>query len=165
MKTIPISRGLEVMVDDADYDLVMQNRWTAYTSPNDKTFYAMRHIKRGGKWKHISLHRFLMGEPRGMKVDHWDGNGLNNQRANLRLCTHAQNLMNMRCHNKHGYKGVARLKCVPPSRQWISKIHIDGKLKTIGYFPNLIDAAIAYNVAAARHFGEFSKLNPLPFTF
>lgn len=164
MKIVPISRGLEVMVDDVDYDAVMQNKWTACKSEKDKTWYATRSIKQSGKWKHISMHRFLMGNPKGVKIDHGDGNGLNNQRGNLRKCTHAQNLMNMRCHNKHGLKGVAFIKNLMPHRQWMSKISINGTLKTIGFFPSKIDAAIAYNIVAQKNFGEFAKLNPIPFT-
>jgi hypothetical protein len=42
------------------------------------------------------MHRFVLGLPPyrngGLEVDHIDGNGLNNQRSNLRLVTHQQNI-------------------------------------------------------------------------
>lgn len=160
MKIIPVSRGLEVLIDDCDFDAVTRNKWCTVRSADKYTWYATRSIKIGDKWKHIKMHRFIMDAPQGVKVDHRDGNGLNNQRSNLRLCTHAQNLMNMRIHNKHGCKGVAYIQSREP-RPWLAKIHVNGKLKTIGLFATLIEAASAYNEWAMRYFGEFARLNDI----
>lgn len=162
MKTIPLTRGQVAIIDDEDFERANQNKWSANRSPNDNTWYAHKTVwVRGQKPTHISLHRFIMNAPKGTRVDHRDGNGLNNLRSNLRLCTHAQNLMNMRIHNKHGLKGIAFIKKYPPHRQWIAKIKTSQGLKTIGTFPTAIEAAVAYNAMAIKHFGEFARLNPV----
>ena len=161
MTTIPLTKGQVGFIDDQDAEVINRHKWTAVNSSHDKTFYAHRSVKVDGKWKHLRLHRFLLNAPKNKKVDHIDGNGLNNVRSNLRLCTHAQNLMNMRCHNKHGLKGIAFIAKRKGLRKWLSKIHINGKLKTIGIFETKIQAAKAYNEMARKHFGEFARLNPV----
>ncbi len=161
MKTIPVSQDRIALIDDEDFERVSQHTWTLQRSPNDKTEYACRHIKIDGKWKHISLHRFIFNPPAFRKVDHINGNGLDCRRSNLRLCTHRQNLQNMRMHNKHGLKGICFLKNLLPHRQWMAKITTGEGMKTIGYYPTALEAAAAYNKMAVQHFGEFAKLNPL----
>ena len=37
------------------------------------------------------MHRIIMNCPDGKFIDHKDGNGLNNQKENLRICTKQQN--------------------------------------------------------------------------
>jgi len=161
MKTIPVSQGRTALIDDEDFEIVSQNKWSLKKSNHDRTEYAHRSIKVNGKWTHVSLHRFILNPPSKMEVDHIDGNGLNCQRANMRLCTHKQNMRNMRMHNKHGLKGVHFVGNLPPHRQWMATIKINGFLKTIGHFPTLIEAGAAYNSMAVQHFGEFAKLNPI----
>lgn len=53
------------------------------------------------------------------------------------------------------------IKKYPPHRQWIAKIKTSQGLKTIGTFPTAIEAAVAYNAMAIKHFGEFARLNPV----
>ncbi len=161
MKTIPVSQGRIAVVDDEDFDRVSQNSWSLKKSPHDKTEYASRSIKINGKWTQISLHRFVFNARPGVRIDHKDGNGLNCQKFNLRECSHPQNLQNQRMHNKHGLKGIALITNLPAHRQWISKIRVDGKLKTIGHFGSALEAAAAYNAMATKHFGEFARLNPI----
>jgi hypothetical protein len=160
MTIIQLTRGQVAFIDDEDAEAVNKHKWTAVKSSHGKTWYAHRHAKINGKWKHLRMHRFLMNAPQNMKIDHRDGNGINNVKSNLRLCTHAQNLMNMRCHNKHGLKGIT---FVPARRikKWMTKIHINGKVKTVGYFASKFLAAKAYNEMAKKHFGEFARLNPI----
>lgn len=160
LKTIPVSQGRTAFVDDEDFERVSQHKWSLVKSPHDRTEYAHRSIKVNGKWRHISLHRFIMNPPSGVKIDHKDGHGLNCQRSNMRECTHQQNLRNRRTKNKHGLKGVAFIKN-RPNRQWMAKIRIDEGPKTIGYYSTALQAAAAYNEMAVKHFGEFAKLNPL----
>lgn len=162
MKTIPLTKGLVATVDDEDFERVSEHKWSTYKA--DKSTYAKTAIRMDGRWHCISLHRFLMNAKKGQKLDHWDGNGLNNQKSNLRFYVRGQNQMNMKCHNQHGFKGLNFRRDVFTT-PWTAQINISGKNTNLGYFTSKIDAAIAYNIAAQKHFGEFAKLNPVPFTY
>lgn len=102
------------------------------------------------------MHRIILNPPRGMFSDHIDGNPLNNQRENLRICNHNQNNFNVgiRKDNKSGFKGV-RFR----DNRWTSRIRINNKEYHLGSFLNKIEAAIAYNEAAIKYHGEFARLN------
>jgi hypothetical protein len=100
MKLIQLTRGFSTMVDDSDYEELSKYKWH-YT--NIKGIgYAVRGsrlpsigYKQNGKVIRISMHRIITGATeRSQQVDHIDGNGLNNQRENLRICTHSENLLN-----------------------------------------------------------------------
>lgn len=103
------------------------------------------------------MHRIIMGIP-DSRIDHRDNNGLNCQKYNLRLATSHEN--NWNAQKKLGttskYKGVAWYK---QTKKWCSKIHINGENKHLGYFLDETEAAITYNNAAIKYFGEFAKLN------
>jgi hypothetical protein len=158
MKEISLTQGKVALVDDEDFETVSRHRWATLKTRN--TCYAMR--KSGPKF--ILMHREILGlQPGdGVKSDHWDGNGLNNQRVNLRRCTSLQNSRNQRVRvgTKHSrFKGVSwkpdLQKC------WIALITINKRTTYLGYFHTEEAAALAYNFAAQRHFGEFARLNVL----
>lgn len=103
------------------------------------------------------MHRVIMGEPRGLVVDHIDGNSLNNRRSNLRVCTVSQNHQNQRFRGGLSrYKGVCFLKKI---NKWRANIGFDGRRMHIGCFDNEVDAAKAYDRKAGELFGEFAYLN------
>ena len=158
MKKIPLTQGKIALVDDEDYDFLMQWKWH-YIKCRDPG-YAARYRKNGesGTQQKILMHRFLMGTPPGMEIDHRDNNGLNNQRYNLRRATSSQNRRNseLRVDNKSGYKGVTR---TASKKKWRVYIKINGKQKWLGSFISKKDAAKAYNIAAKELFGEFANLN------
>jgi hypothetical protein len=54
------------------------------------------------------MHRMIMRPPKGMVVDHINGNGLDNRRCNLRICTRQENARNRRKHadGKSRFLGV-----------------------------------------------------------
>lgn len=91
-------------------------------------------------------------------VDHRNGDGLDNQRHNLRPATNQENFCNskLRKDSTSGYKGVAWKKV---RRKWSAKITKNYVQIFLGEFKNPIDAAVAYDQAATRHFGAFAKLN------
>lgn len=80
--------GPEIIVDEADLPLVGHITWSISTKRGSHTRYAINFA--GGK-RHY-LHRLLINPPEGMEVDHIDGNGLNNTRANLRVVTRSENI-------------------------------------------------------------------------
>tara|TARA_R110002110_G_scaffold393541_1_gene607347 strand:- start:32 stop:664 length:633 start_codon:yes stop_codon:yes gene_type:complete len=125
MKEIPLWKNKNelsdkvAIVDDEDYDRVVEalkrynkdgslrkgssGKWY-YRCMNQSSFneYAMdsRHRQ--------SIHRLVTNAPKGMDVDHINGNGLDNRKENLRLCTRSQNAMNkkLRRDSSSGFKGV-----------------------------------------------------------
>ena len=147
-----------VMVDDEDFEHYNRFAWQ-YNEKASKTncVYAQRHGAVNGKKTTIRMHREIMGvtDPK-IHVDHIDTNPLNNQRANLRLCSHTQNCQNS-SHRKNSaskYKGVSKTK-----NRWCSKIHPNNQRITLGYFDTEEEAALAYDVAAKIYYGEFANLN------
>ena len=108
MKQIPLTQGKFSIVDDEDFPLLSQFKWYAHLEHG--YFYATRASSRDkvtGKQKVISMSRFIMNAPKGMLVDHKNGDTLDNRRKNLRICTHAENGRNRtKINNKHGFKGL-----------------------------------------------------------
>ncbi len=157
MKEIPLTQGLVAMVDDEDYPLLSQFKWHAMVK--DHTSYAMRRVRSvKGRQKPVLMHRVIMSAEPGVEIDHKDGNGLNNMRANLRPCTRHQNARNVRGWGTSKFKGVS---WYPKYQKWRSVIYPDKKQILLGYFPSETEAALAYNRAAGNHFGEFARLNQL----
>lgn len=145
-------------VDDADYEYLNSFKWYAQKSSKN-CFYAVRCVNVDGKKKHVYMHRHLLGiTDKNVCVDHIDRDSLNNQRSNLRTCTKAENLMNRGVHprNTSGFKGVT---FDPPTKKWRARLMVNRKNLHVGLFNSAEDAALAYNKAAKKHFGEFALLN------
>jgi hypothetical protein len=149
-KSIPLSRGLFALVDDEDYDFLMQWKWYAY--PKSRTFYAGRILDSA------LMHRVITSAESGKVVDHRNNNGLDNQRQNLRVCTQAENARNTRPHknNSSGYKGVTWHKGMG---KWQAFITVGKQHIVLGYFVKPEDAALARDEAVKKHQGEFGYLN------
>lgn len=160
MKNIPITRGLITIVDNVDYEYLIQWRWHAIVKCG--TAYAAR-WQRGATDRHkVWLHRDIMSVLPEFEVDHINHDTLDNRRCNLRICTRAENSQNRRsCHTASGYRGVyyrPRSKTKP----WFASIQPNGRAVQLGYHRTAREAAIAYNHAARKHFGAFASLNPIP---
>jgi hypothetical protein len=157
VKHVPLTRGYVALVDDADYERVMQFKWSALVQRDGRLVYAKRDGPRPER-KSIRLHRFILDAPDKVQVDHRDGDGLNCQRNNLRLATRRENSRNVRKHsdNPARFKGVYWDK---HRNKWYARIYVDGVQKSLGYFQTEELAAEAYDAAAARFFGSFAKTN------
>jgi hypothetical protein len=111
-------------------------------------------VKRG-----IFMHRLLAGAVPGQTTDHKNRITLDNQRHNLRLGTHTQNMGNsgMQSRNKSGYKGVSWDKV---NRRWVAQAgKTDGGRGFIGRFKTATEAAAAYDATAKKKWGEFALTN------
>lgn len=105
------------------------------------------------------LHRILLEPiPKGLMVDHINNNKLDNRLSNLRLVTHAQNMMNTKIkkHNSSGFKGVYLCK---QTNRWRAEIRAHNRAIKIGRFDTKFEAAKAYDLAALKYHGEFASLN------
>lgn len=157
MKLIPLTQGKFAQVDDEDYEWLNQFKWHIYESKKNK-FYAARNVWLNGKNKQISLHRFIMNSPVNFQIDHRDGDGLNNQKSNLRICNSQQNSMNRgsRIGASSKYKGVY---FDAYSNKWRAEIKLNGVYIYRKIFDSEIEAAKQYDIWANELFGEFAGLN------
>jgi hypothetical protein len=151
---IVLSRGLVAVVDDEDYEMLKAWKWRII--PSQRTFYAATTVRRGGTRHTVQMHRMLLLPEAGVEVDHVDGNGLNNTRKNIRLCTHSQNAMNAKTRrsNSSGIKGVSFNR---RDKKWQARI--GGRGLSLGVFTDPLSAALAYDLAAIEEFGEFAHPN------
>jgi hypothetical protein len=161
MKEIPLSQGLVAFVDDDDFERLSAVKWWA--KRDRRTFYAIRKSKRSkdGRRQEIEMSTLILPVPAGMLVDHKDGNGLNNQKNNLRAATRSQNAANSKkaLGRTSRFKGVKKTA----SGKWDVNLCVmqDGERSYIyrGEFKEEVDAATAYNFLAEEYFGEFARFN------
>lgn len=168
MKEIIFKNGMKAFLDDEDFEKF--GGFNYHVMPHGNNFYARRgtydpeiYAKfKKGHVGHFLMHREIMGitDPK-ISIDHIDGNGLNNQKSNLRICTHSQTMGN-RNRNKNSnnkFKGVCFRK--DKGNVFYASIGINGIRKHIGSYESEIEAALAYNVAASFAFREFARLNKI----
>lgn len=161
MKKIPLTQGLEAIVDDVDFERLSQFKWFAKASRHrvGKTWYAARHQPGNNNGAMIWMHREVLGVK--TNVDHKNQNGLDNRRENLRAASKSRNAFNTpKRGGRNGrapsssYKGVHRY-----GDRWQACITVDGKIVRLGPFEEEVAAAKAYDNAAVKAVGEFAYLN------
>ena len=156
MKRIDISTPEHLntftLVDDEDYVELMKHKW--HIKMCAKQRYAVRKHNR----KALYMHREITTTPKGVLIDHKNGNGLDNRKQNLRNCTKQENARNTGkiSNNKSGYKGVSWAK---KANLWRAQIQTGEGVKYLGCFFCLIKAAKAYDTAARKYHGEFANTN------
>ena len=159
-REIPLSQGKVALVDEEDYEAVSAFKWHAHRHKG--IWYADRYIRKAdGRLSQRGLHQFILQPPPDLYVDHADGDGLNNQRSNLRLATRSENSQNQRRRTREGrcasrFRGVAWDR---ERRLWRSKICVNGRDLHLGRFADEHAAALAYDAAARLHFGVFASPN------
>ncbi len=157
-KQIQLTRGMVALVDGEDFERINTYKWCVLKHHSGR-FYAIRFTGPRIFRKVIYMHRDVMNAPRRIEVDHiHPEDTLDNRKANLRLCTHAENLHNHKknTNNTSGYKGVSWNSRY---HRWEAKIGFDNKHIWLGIFGTAEDAARAYDNAAKEHHGEFAKTN------
>jgi HNH endonuclease/AP2 domain len=151
---IPLTSGGVAIVDEADFEMLSVMRWRA----NDRGYVVTWSTRDPSSRGYSKMHRMVMLPEPGQEIDHINGDKLDNRRANLRVCTRAENNRNRSIHrnNQSGLKGVFWHS---RDRRWRAKIQVDGQRLHLGNFADKADAARAYDIAATEHFGEFAVLN------
>jgi hypothetical protein len=158
MKTIPLTQGYVARVDDGDFGRLSQFKWCAHVEKlmGRTLIYACRNSPRtkGKRSTLIYMHRVILTSEN--YVDHHDGDGLNNQRYNLRASTNSQNQANRRHRAGSSiYRGVSLMA----SGKWRASLVKNQVRLNIGRFKEEADAALAYNLAALEAFGPYASLN------
>jgi hypothetical protein len=145
---VSLTRGYVAVVDDADWAIISARKWYADVAQSGLVYAATKI-----QGKRVRMHRLLLDAVDGDHVDHTDGNGLNNQRSNIRIVTHAENMQNKKRYknNKTGHKGVTmNVK----SGQWIARIQAQKQSYFLGTFDALDRAVDAYAKAAESLRGQ-----------
>lgn len=153
IRYIPLTRGKFAIVDAADYEWLSKYKWLA-TGNEKRGFYAGRRVGQGM----LLMHRAIMQPPPGMVVDHIGGNGLDQRRANLRVCSQRHNSRNRRPSRwtSSRFKGVYFCRA---TGKWVATIGFEGRSIHLGSFDDEVAAARAYDRKARELFGEYAYLN------
>jgi len=159
MIKIALTQDKTSLISDEDADLVSQFKWSAVRRKGK--WYTLTNLPGGGGT--TSIHRLVCGLKTGdpAKVDHIDGNGLNNQRSNLRLCDNQRNRWNSASHvgGTSRYKGVSWHKFKSGAGKWRGQITVDGVKYRLGLFDTEEAAARACDALMIELHGEFARLN------
>ena len=151
---IPLANGHGyALIDAEDLHLVTGRSWYRCTGRRTKTptFYARTHTDRN---HYIFMHTLITGF---LRVDHENGDGLDNRKLNLREATASQNGANSGSRGGSSqFKGVSWENRI---QRWRAVIRVDGKLYHLGYFHDEMEAAQAYDTAAHESWGPFARLN------
>lgn len=154
-KLVSLTKNLFSIVWAVDYERAKKKNWRA---KHDETGYYARNQGKFDpttkKRKTISMEGFLLGSPEGVRIDHINGNTLDNRRDNLRPSTRIENAQNRKIskNNKCGYKGVS-----PCDGKYQSNITVNRVRIYLGTFDDPLPAHEAYKVAALKYFGKFAR--------
>ena len=150
--------GAYALIDAQDFDRVVTRKWMLHRKEIGRNTEYVRSTTED----ETKLHHFIIGgvPAPGHVVDHANGDGLDNRRINLRVCTEAENRRNEIKRSPEtalsAFKGVTW----DSSREkWTAKITLDGVTNNLGRFDSEAAAAVAYDDAAAKAWGSFARLN------
>ena len=156
-RTIQLTRGLNTLIDEADFETVCHLRWHIRGTGNNS--YATHSEPTGSTPKHrpVRLHRLLTSTADDKRIDHKNGDRLDNRKYNLRTATRLENNRNI-----HVPKGKSRFKGViwdASKNCWKARIGIEGKALYLGSSQTEEECALLYDAAARKFFGEFACTN------
>ena len=149
-----LTNGGFTLIDKKDWGRVSKYKWCKYQHHN--TIYVRNTDRKNGK---IFLHRFIINAQDNDVVDHINGNGLDNRKCNLRICTNQQNIFNSCAHKDSFYSDYKGISYDRSRKKWVAQLTFNYKRVLSRRFNNEIEAAKAYNIAAIKYFGKYAYLN------
>lgn len=159
-KGIPLTQGKEALVDASDFERLSKCRWHAMRLTCGQ-WVAVRNSPKDdrGRQHRIYMHRAIMDAPKGMDVDHANHDTLDNRKANLRVCWHAQNMANKRVQDNpksSKFKGVSWHRT---TGKWQARICQNAHRVYLGCYASEKEAADIYDLASSIIFGDFARNN------
>lgn len=149
MREVPLSKGMIALVDDEDYPIVCVWKWHARKEGNIYYARSTGVYQIFGSWY---LHRLILNPGGGEIVDHIDGNGLNNQKSNLRIVSESENRRNTTAPSRNT-SGVRCVHYCKTKRKWVAKYRTKGKVTHVGNFDTKEEAKEALAAAYISEFG------------
>ena len=165
MKIIPVKlrhkrASLKCLVDDEDYEMLKDYKWNESTGTGGKgyarTAFTNRTLFPNKRQVHVSMHNTIMWCPKGLVIDHINGNILDNRRSNLRIATYSQNRCNSKkdSANTSGFHGVYWSRHIG---KWRAQIGVNRKVFSLGASRNIRNCVVAYRLFAKLLHGKYSK--------
>ena len=154
---IPLGHGRFAEIDEDVFCLVQQYKWRLLGGPNARWHYAAATTNNNGKRSVVLMHRLIAGAGAGSVVDHADGDGLNNRRSNIRVCTHAENMRNrsVASSNALGILNVYAETRLNRSTLYVVQVVTNGE-RVRRRFKSMDDAIRAAQRMRAEAHGEFA---------
>lgn len=165
MKSIPLTRGMVALIDDADVELISRYKWHALSGKKHpkRVFRAGTTVTINGKRKMVLMHRLLLGLEHGdpRQADHINHDQLDNRRSNLRIATQTENVRNRGPQKAKAvpFKGVFKSPPKNKKTPFQAAIVADGITYGLGRFATAEAAARAYDTKARELHGEFAYQN------
>jgi hypothetical protein len=156
--TTPVEVRNKISLDPCDEYLLDEYVWyISYCGRQRKHTYAVTKVK----GKILRMHRLILNAGAKDYIDHVDGNGLNNCRHNIRICSPQENRMNVaRFHSgKSKFKGVTHSGDARRNKPWRTRIRLNDVDVFDQSFHDEFDAALMYDYQIKKLFGNFAFLN------
>ena len=105
--------------------------------------------------EHVLAWLYVFGEvpPRGMDIDHINGQRDDNRLSNLRLASRSKNQQNLRgAKRSNRSSGVLGVYWHAQGSCWRARITVNGKTHHVGLYPTVAEAAAARSAAEQRYF-------------
>lgn len=158
---IPLSQGKFAIIDAEDLEEIGIHQWVFAERGASRN--ATEDERKSMGISRIWMHRQIMRHPRGLQVDHANGDRTDNSRDNLRVASQNQNVFNTLSSvaNPLEMRGVVK---IPNSkkRSWYAAIQFQGKKEYLGSFSSPKEASDAYNKRGRELHGEFFVLDRPP---
>src|ERR1043165_1625319 len=159
MQRIPLSQGQFAIVDDEDFPLLADFRWSYHAERNGGQGYAVRNGKVDGKRRLIYMQRELMIPQPGYEVIFLNFDRLDCRRANLKIVKKEETRRYHRARrdSKTGIKGITYND---EFGTWSATIYRNGRAYRIGTFYSKEAAAQAYDEGLRLMNPELFNTNP-----